>query len=133
MSIFDDGDFFIDDDELAEDNQMSVVDDAIMKSLDAMEKVIADMKNNLKFNEQQDARHNLRILTMHLDSAIRLSEIDEKGLSDEEVFEEIEKVIKQTTQLTFSNMNDLLPQEESDENTQIFNTDTTNGSTDFDF
>lgn len=133
MSIFDDGDFFIDDDELAEDNQMSVVDDAIMKSLDAMEKVIADMKNNLKFNEQQDARHNLRILTMHLDSAIRLSEIDEKGLSDEEVFEEIEKVIKQTTQLTFSNMNDLLPQEEPDENTQTFNADTTNGSTDFDF
>lgn len=132
MSIFDDGDFFIDDDELAEDNQMSVVDDAIMKSLDAMEKAIADMKNNLKFNEQQDAKNNLRILTMHLDSAIKLSEIDEEGLSDEEVYEIIEQVIKQTTQLTFSNMNDLLPQAEP-ETAQTFDSNTAEGSTDFDF
>lgn len=130
MSIFDDGDFFIDDDELAEDNQMSVVDDAIMKSLDAMEKVIADMKNNLKFNEQQGARHNLRILTMHLDSAIKLSEINERELSDEEVFEEIEKVIKQTTQLTFSNMNDVLPQTEP---SAELNTTGTGGNVDTDF
>ena len=130
MSIFDDGDFFIDDNELAEDNQMSMVDDAIMKSLNAMEKAIADMKQNLQFNEASDARHNLRIISMHLDSAIRLSDIDSEGLSEEEVFEEIEKVIKQTTQLTFSNMNDILPQEE----TQNINTESSDSAnSDFDF
>ena len=75
--MFDNDDFYIDDNELAEDNQMSLVDDAILKAVNSMEKVLNDLKNNLKFNEQNDARHNLRILSMHLDSAIQLSRIEE--------------------------------------------------------
>lgn len=126
--MFDNDDFFIDDNELAEDNQMSLVDDAICKSIDAMEKVIKDLRSNLIFNEQKDARNNLRLLSMHLDAAIQLAGIDESELSEEEVYDKIEAVIKQTTELTFTNMNDLLPKEEDssiDSNDPV--------DTDFDF
>jgi hypothetical protein len=129
--MFEDGDFYIDDDELAEDNQMSLVDDAILKAVTSMEKALNDLKNNLKFNEQNDARHNLRILSMHLDSAIQLSRIEEDELSEEEVYEAIENVIKQTTELTFSNMDELLPKEEIPEN--ISSGEAGSIDTDFDF
>lgn len=112
--MFNDDDFFLDDSELAQDNQMTIVDDAIYKSLDSMEKAITELKNNLKFNEQVDAMASLKILSMHLDSAIRLARIDEDNLSEEEVQEEIENVIKQTTELTFANINTVLPDEPDD-------------------
>jgi hypothetical protein len=68
---------------------------------------------------------------MHLDSAIQLSRIEENELSEEEVYEAIENVIKQTTELTFSNMNELLPKEEIPES--ISSGEAGNIDTDFDF
>lgn len=131
--MFEADDFYLDDDELGEENQMSMVDEAIYKSLEGMQKSITELMNNLKFNEVQDQKNSLRLIAMHLDSAITLANIDENNLTEEEVFEEIEKVLKQTTELTFSNIDRVIPkiEEDDDDNTTALNPGDLGDSTDW--
>ena len=110
--MFNDDDFFINDDELAEDNQLTIVDTARIDLLKTMKKTADDMISNLQFNEKNEAMTNTRLLAGYMDSLIKLAEIElSDNLSDEEVAEEIDKVLKQTTELTFGNINDVLKDE----------------------
>ena len=102
--MFNDDEFFIDDDELAKDNQPNIVDEAIIKSLQTMQKITTELIDNIRFNEINDQASNLRLLSIHLDSITKLASIDTLNLSDEEISEEIEKVIKQTTLLDMKNI-----------------------------
>lgn len=105
-------DFFLNDDELAEDNQITIVDTARTKLLESIIKSSKDMIDNLKFNEQSEAESNTRLISSYVDSLLRLGAVDLSQLSEEEAEEEIDKILKSTTELTFSNMNDVLPEEE---------------------
>lgn len=110
--MFNDDDFFLNDDELAEDNQITIVDTARTKLLESIIKSSKDMIDNLKFNEQSEAESNTRLISSYVDSLLRLGAVDLSQLSEEEAEEEIDKILKSTTELTFSNMNDVLPEEE---------------------
>lgn len=114
--MFNDEDFFLNDDELAEDNQLSMVDSARLDLLNSIIKSANDMIENLKFNEQTEANSNTRILAGYLDNLIALGNVDINGLSEEEVYEIIENVMKSTTELTFGNMNEIIPDENKNEN-----------------
>ena len=114
--MFNDDDFFLSDDELAEDNQLSIVDSARLDLLESIKTAVDNMIGNIKFNEQSDANNNCRIIAGYLDHLIVLGQIDTMGLSDEEVFEKIEEVMKSTTELTFKNIDDVLPEPEENSN-----------------
>ena len=100
------------DDELAEDNQPTLVDSAIPWSLNLLKTLKAKMEDHIRFNEASEVLAQTEIMAGYMDSLIKLNTIDIEGLSDEEVYEEIDKVLKSTTELTFANMNEILPEEE---------------------
>lgn len=110
--MFDDDDFFLDDEELAEDNRLTISDSARMDLLNSIIKSAQDMKDNLKFNEQSDAEHNLEMITNYVDCLIKVSQVDLEDLSEEEAEELIDKILRSTTELTFNNIDEVLPDEE---------------------
>ena len=110
--MFNDEDFFMNDDELAEDNQPTLVDSAILDLLKSIEDCTSKMRDHIRFNERSEVLAQTDIMAGYMDSLIKLNTIDIEGLSEEEVYEEIDKVLKSTTELTFANMNEILPEEE---------------------
>lgn len=114
-----DDDFFLNDDDLAADNQLSIVDEAKIKLAKEIEKVAKDLEENINYNEKSDSENNLKILSNHLTALISMFEIDTFNLSDEEIQERIDEVIKQTTQLTFANIDDVIPEMEESTDTQV--------------
>lgn len=110
--MFEDDDFFLDDEELAEDNRLTISDSARMDLLNSIIKSAQDMKDNLKFNEQSDAEHNLEMITNYVDCLIKVSQVDIEDLSEEEAEELIDKILRSTTELTFNNIDEVLPDEE---------------------
>lgn len=110
--MFEDDDFFLDDEELAEDNRLTISDSARMDLLNSIIKSAQDMKDNLKFNEQSDAEHNLEMITNYVDCLIKVSQVDLEDLSEEEAEELIDKILRSTTELTFNNIDEVLPDEE---------------------
>lgn len=114
-----DDDFFLNDDDLAADNQLSIVDEAKIKLAKEIEKVAKDLEENINYNEKSDSENNLRILSNHLTALISMFEIDTFNLSDEEIQERIDEVIKQTTQLTFANIDDVIPEMEESTDTEV--------------
>lgn len=110
--MFEDEEFFINDDELAEDNRLTISDSARMDLLNSIIKSAQDMKDNLKFNEQSDAEHNLEMITNYVDCLIKVSQVDLEDLSEEEAEELIDKILRSTTELTFNNIDEVLPDAE---------------------
>lgn len=110
--MFDDDEYFLDDEELAEDNRLTISDSARMDLLNSIIKSAQDMKDNLKFNEQSDAEHNLEMITNYVDCLIKVSQVDLEDLSEEEAEELIDKILRSTTELTFNNIDEVLPDEE---------------------
>ena len=116
-----DDDFFINDDELAQDNQLSIVDISKDKLLENIISIANDMKFNLKFNEKTDCESNLKILSTNLSSLITMFEIDETQLSEEEIQNQIDNIIRQTTELSFTNLDDIVkkePEEKTETNSE---------------
>lgn len=107
--MFDDDEYFLDDEELAEDNRLTISDSARMDLLNSIIKSAQDMKDNLKFNEQSDAEHNLEMITNYVDCLIKVSQVDLEDLSEEEAEELIDKILRSTTELTFNNIDEVLP------------------------
>ena len=110
--MFEDDEYFLDDEDLAEDNRLTISDSARMDLLNSIIKSAQDMKDNLKFNEQSDAEHNLEMLTNYVDCLIKVSQVDLEDLSEEEAEELIDKILRSTTELTFKNIDEVLPDEE---------------------
>lgn len=129
--MFNEDDFFLDDDELAEDNQLSLVDSARLNLLESIKKSCEDMIENLKFNEQSEAFNNTRIISGYVDSLINLGSIEVNNLSEEEIYDEIEKVMTATTTLTFGNINEILPDDEETANNMPANSDDDADGTDW--
>lgn len=129
--MFNDDDFFLDDDEFAEDNQVSLVDSAKIRLLNSIKETCDNMLDSIKFNEPSEVESHTRILAGYVDHIITLSSINVNGLSEEEIYEEIDKVMTSTTTLTFGNINEILPDEEETDPNGILD-DTDNGeSTDW--
>jgi len=130
--MFNDDDFFINDDELAEDNQLTIVDVAKKGLLQTMKETIDKMLVNLDFNESNNAMTNTRLLCGYMDSLLKLQEIDlSDNLSDEEISEAIDQVLRSTTELTLTNINDVIPDEEPNEMAAIPEDTTDDDGTDF--
>ena len=109
-----DDEFFVNDDELAADNQPTTVDSAKDKVLDYIIEVAKKIKDNIKFNETTDASSNISLLSKQVDALISLDSKELEGLSDEELYERVEKIQRSTTELTLSNIDDVLPKQEED-------------------
>ena len=116
-------DFFLDDDDLAQDNQLTVIDNTRIRILDDIIDIAKKIKENINFNEETDARANIQILSRNLDWLLELTNVDINGRSDEELQEIVENVLSATTELTLENMNALLPDDEDGETVETMDDD----------
>lgn len=106
-----DDEFFINDDELAQDHQLTLLDEAKMKVLKYIEDLVPEMKSNLEFSELGNYQSNLQILSSQISILIELESADE-NLSEEEMEELIDATFKKTTELTYANLDDIIPDDE---------------------
>jgi hypothetical protein len=119
MPFDSDDDFEYNDDEFGEDTQQTLVEIAQGKLLDSIEKVIKDLRGNLKYNERTDKEANLELLSGYTSAMLELSAIDEAGVSDEEAQAKIEEVFRKTTELTLSNIDSVINDpDEKDQTTE---------------
>ena len=105
-------DFFINDNDLASDNQPTLIDQAKMDLLNTIIEKANSMKESLILKETSEADNLLVVLSRYFDALIKLSELDITD-SNEELSEEIEKIINDivvsTTKITLSNIDTVLP------------------------
>jgi len=109
MKNFEDDEFYLDDNELAQENSLSQVGLAKTQVLNCLEKAVKELKDNIKFNEKQEQEANLQLISNYTSALISLVEVEnDPSTSDEEVAEYIKQILSQTTELSFSNMNEVL-------------------------
>ena len=127
-------DFFLDDDELAKDNELNEIDIARVKLLTSLAESAKAMKENINFNEQSEAIANLEIISGYVDQLVQLTTAD-RSMSKEEMIDLVDSVNRSTTELTFRNMKDLLPDTEEEETQSFMKSDEDNGdpNASFDF
>jgi len=128
-----DDEFYLNDDDLAEDNQLTILDLAMEKVVDSIIKTASAIKTNIKFNEHGDRSSNINILSSLTSALIELDSEVVNDLSDEEVQQMIENVLKQTTELTFANIDKVIKDDDDEEQTSnndsdSFDDDTEDGS-----
>ena len=106
--MFDENDFFLNDDELAQDNQLDVVSSESIKLLELIKKTSDAAIENFKFGEKSDAKNAITLISSYLTSLIDFVNADAEGLSDEEICAKAEEVSKMTTELTLNNIDAIL-------------------------
>lgn len=126
-----DDDFFLSDDDLGKDNQLSIVDDAKIKVLEEIKKSAHDIIENIKFNEKSDSVSNLRILSGLVGSLTDLFGVNSDDLADEEVQALIDNVLKATTELTFSNIDEIIKEDEENQSDSPFDSSDDSDSLDW--
>jgi len=106
------------DDDFSDDNKPSKVQLAKLDILNEIKRVAKETEVNIKFNEIGDVDSNISILNNYVSILTKLSEINEDNLSDGELDAIIEEAKKSTVELNFSNINDVLKENEEEENQQ---------------
>lgn len=114
MPLFEDDDFFLDEDELDSENQLTVIEKAEDDILSHLEELVKNLKTNLKFKEITDFDNNLRTVIREVDILIKLATADKEGLSDEEQLDIIKEAQKISTELTFDNIDDFVEKDEEE-------------------
>lgn len=132
------GDFFLDGDGLENDVQLSIVDNAKKQVLEALEKITHESLTDLKVNDRSSVSAKIELISSYTSLLIRLDGIDEANTPINEQQEIIEEVLKQTTEITLSNMDEVLKSviDEDDDNvngssTGSFDGDDGNSGLDF--
>lgn len=125
-------DFEFSDEEFAEDNTLTIVDNAKLEILKKMEETIAKLKSSIKLNEETDTESLTEILIGDTNIFLDLQQIDEDNASDEEITELVEAARMSSTKLTFANIDEIVQDQndDADEN-EDSEDDTTDNSLDF--
>jgi len=110
MSIHDDDDFFIDDNELNEEIPMTQVDDALIKFLDSMMKKIKEAKENILHAEKGEFKSTFLVINRYMSSIIdiiNMIENQENGntkLTDDEITDYLEQLELTAKELSFKDI-----------------------------
>ena len=113
--MFEDDDFFINEDELAAENQLNLVDNAKSDILGRLEELMKTLKENIKFRERADFDANLKIVLSQFDVLLKLHSADASGMDDEEQLELIKEAQKLTTELSYDNIDDFVEKDEEED------------------
>ena len=121
-------DFFLDNDELDEQNSIGAVDEAKLEILGQIEQVVKDAKLNIKYKEEAEFRANFSILSRYVGAVVELEQlispmnfegiIDEEAeeLSENDILERIDEIMLTAKELSF---NDLREFEEKSKSVEV--------------
>jgi len=109
-------DFFLDNDELDEENSIGAVEKAKLDILEQIETIVKDAKANIKYKEEAEFRANFSILSRYVGAVVELEqlispmnfegEIDEDAeeLSENEILEKIDEIMLTAKELSFNEL-----------------------------
>lgn len=108
MPDFDDEDFFLDDDDLAADYQLTILDEAKLKVIDFILESASELKNNINYTEKQNFSANLSSIARRVSMLIDLENAE--SIEDEDkLSEKIDEIMRSCTEITYSNMDNVIP------------------------
>lgn len=129
--MYSDEEFFINDDELAADHQLTLLDEAKVNVLNYINTLSGELKSNLEYSEIGNYQANLEILSAQVGILIELESVDDSNMSEEEMQDIIERAMNKSTEITYANFNDILPENEEMKSVQTFDDDDSSDGTDF--
>jgi hypothetical protein len=129
----DNDDFFLDDSELFEDNQLSLADKAKIKVLEKFKEKLDEAINNIEYLEKSEYRSNLNIIARFVGEIMQIEQMEEAqkegAVTEEQLLEAIETIEMRIKEITISDLQKL---ENKNETVEV-NTDNTKGGIDDDF
>lgn len=133
-----DEDYFMNDDDLAAETQISLADKEKIKILENMKKKIDEAIENLEYSEKTEYISNFSIISRYVSAIIRIESLEsDTDIAEEELLEEIEKIEITVKELSFQDLRDIEKSNEEFESksTNDDENEDNNGdiSNDFDF
>lgn len=108
-------DFFLEDDDFAEENELTILDSAELDVLKCLKETVEKIETNIKFKEESEETYNLTVLGNYMDRLTMIYNTKGSNQSKEELEETLKEITRITTPLTFSNIDKVLPDENEED------------------
>lgn len=106
--MYGDDEFFMDDNELNAETQISMADQQKIKVLENMKKKIDEAISNLTYSEKEEYSANFAIISRYVGAVIDIEGMeDDPEISEEQLLEEIEKIEITVKELSFQDLRDI--------------------------
>jgi hypothetical protein len=107
-------DFYMDDSELAAENQMTLIEQQMDLVLGEMEKKVAECRDNLAYSEQHDFKTNFEIIARYVTAISEISmlqaDVEAGTIEEAVVLEKIKGITLRVKELSFEDINDYAKQ-----------------------
>lgn len=106
--MFGDDEFFLDDNELSGESQMSVADEEKVKILNNIKAKIDEAIKNLNYAEKDEFKTNFSIVSRYITTIIDIQAMEENPeISEEELLEAIENIELTVKELSFNDLKEM--------------------------
>jgi len=106
--------FYMDESELFEENQMTLIEQQLDLVLSEMEKKVVECRENLSYSEQHDFKTNFEIIARYVTAISEISmlqaDVDAGIIEEEVVIEKIKGITLRVKELSFDDLNDYAKQ-----------------------
>lgn len=103
-----DDDFFLDDDELSGESQLSMADEQKIKVLETIKTKIDETIANLKYSEKEEFKTNFSIIARYVSTIIDIEAMEQdENISEEELLEAIEHIEITVKELSFQDLREI--------------------------
>lgn len=103
-----DDDFFLDDDELSSESQLSIADEQKIKVLETIKTKIDEAINNLKYSEKEEFKTNFSNIARYVSTIIDIEGMEQdENISEEELLEAIEHIEITVKELSFQDLREI--------------------------
>jgi hypothetical protein len=100
-----DDEFFINDDELNAEGQLSIADKEKIKVLETMNKKISEAIENLKYSEKEEFRASFAVIARYVGAILDIEGLEQNPeISEEQLLEAIEKIELSVKELSFQDL-----------------------------
>ena len=124
-------DFELNPDDFDADAELTAVDEAKLKVIEAIRKYTNLIEENIKFQEKGEYKTNFRVLSRYISAMVELNMLESGGvempvgdedaepcrpaLSDEEILEKIDEIERSITEISINDLRQVKPDEEEGE------------------
>ena len=106
--MFGDDEFFLDDDELSSESEMSMADEEKVKILTNIKSKIDEAIKNLKYSEKDEFKTNFSIVSRYITTIIDIQAMEENPeITEEELLEAIENIELTVKELSFNDLKEM--------------------------
>lgn len=94
--------FFLDDDDLNAEDELSPTGKEKIKILDVMEKIITDLKDNIRFGESGEERNKFGILSGYVSYISQIITMENNNESENTVLEALREIDEHVREMSYA-------------------------------